>query len=828
MRRRDEIRRPTGAAGKARRSGGPGGRDRSSSRLATLGIVAMGVTALFAGGAAADAAGPDPAPAAGQLAQSGAMKAFDIPSQPLGQALIEFGQQAGLQVTFDPSLADGLRSSAVSGRHTVEEALGLLLVGLPITHTFTGATTVALERRADPAESSGSILLPDIRVGGAAQTATGPIDGYVATRSASATKTDTPIVETPRSISVVTADAISDRKAQNVEDALRYTPGVQVNAFGNDPRFDQIAVRGFDVTTDADFRDGLRQPNTGWLSYFRTEPYGLERIDVVKGPNSVLFGQISPGGMINRITKRPTPTPAHEVEVQLGTDEHYQGQFDLRGPVTEDATLQYRVVGLARSSETDLEGVIDDSLYIGPAFTWQPNEKLELTFLGHAQSYETSGSSRPFQWPSGELSHFWAGDEDFDGLKQTQYVGGYEAEYRFNEIFSFRQNLRYGYVNTENQYLASSLNSDGHTLSRTAYGVYETMRNLSVDSAVEARFNTGTVGHTVIAGADYAYINADVKYMYGSAPSIDMRDPDYHQPIAKPSTLLTDQDVDAHQLGLYLNDQVSWRNWRLSLGLRHDRAHQEKTNVATAVTTEQTDTAITGSAGLLYLFDSGFAPYVSYATSFIPQFGVSIDGDSYEPTEGEQVEIGLKYQPPGSLSLFTVSAYNLVEKNVLTADPANIANQIQTGEQRSRGIELEAAMNLTDGLDLVASYTWLDAEITESNDGDEGNRPVGVPAHMASVWGDYRISSGTFSGLDIGLGVRWVGASYADSANTTKNDPSLMVDARLGYSLDAILPGASVSVNATNLGDEEHVMCHNGYCYRGRGRTVIGSLSYSW
>lgn len=812
--------------GSPARTGTAYGTHRRASRAALHGAIAAGVASLIATSALAEGTvGQGTAlPAAQQLAQAAA-KSFDIPAKPLAQALIDFGQQADFQVSFDPALTEGLSSSAVSGRLTPDVALRQLLSGLPVTATFSGTNTVTLNRV--DADSSAMLLGPVV-VEGEGQTATGPVEGYVATRSGSAMKTDTPIIETPRSVSVVTADAISDRKTQTVEDSLRYVPGVQVNGYGNDPRFDQIKVRGFAVTSTADFRDGLRQTNTGWLSYFHTEPYALERIDVVKGPNSVLFGQSSPGGMVNRVTKRPTEETRGEVEVQLGTDEHRQGQFDLSGPVTEDETLLYRFVGVLRESESELMGVNNDVQFLAPSLTWKPTEKLTLTFLGEAQHYETAGSARPYQFASGELSRFWAGDEDFDGLKQTQYTAGYEGRYEFNEVFALRQNFRYGTAETENQYLSSSLNSDGHTFSRTTYGVYEDMDNISVDTAGEARFTTGEVKHTVMIGMDYSKIDANVEYAYGTGPSIDMLNPDYHQDVSRPGTILVDQSIDGHQLGFYANEQMEWGGWRFSGGLRHDKAEKETTNNLTGGVTDGENSATTGSAGLLYLFDSGFAPYASYATSFTPDFGTDANGDAFEPTEGEQYEIGLKYQPPGRDSIYTVSLYNLVQTNVKTRDPNNATNQVQTGEQRSRGLELEAAMKLNDNIDLVAGYSYIDAEITKNNDGNEGNVPIGVAEHMASVWGNYSFTSGTLAGLELGAGARYLGETYDDSANTNKNDAVTMFDARISYDLDMLAPGASIGVSASNLTDEEHITCESGYCYRGRGRVVIGSLTYRW
>lgn len=749
-------------------------------------------------------------------------KHYEVPAGNLGTALSLFAAESGVVIYFDASLTQGKQTRGISGEYSVDGGLNQLLhgSGLSLAKEADGSYRVTARD-----ESNATTLPPvQVRAEAARETATGPVDGYVATRGATSAKTDTPLIETPRSVTVVTADQIADRKAQSVEDALRYAAGVQVSAFGHDPRFDQITIRGVEITADADYKDGLLQPNTGWLSYFRTEPYGLERIEVVKGPNSVLFGQISPGGMVNRVSKRPTEETIREVEVQAGTDDHYQGQFDLAGMLGDSDTLTYRLVGLARESDTDITGVIDDNLYLAPSLTWRPTNDTSLTLLAHRQRYETAGSPRQFQLPSGELTEFWSGDEDFDRLLQTQSVIGYEFEHRFNDTFKARQNMRYGYVDTVNQYTSATLGDDGHTLDRTTWGVYEDMHNLAIDTALESYFSTGRLRHTLVTGIDYYQIDSQVKYRYGSAPSIDMWAPDHNQPISIPESPVSDLMTEAEQLGVYLQDQMSLNNWRLSFGLRHDRVERANKDFLAVTKTNDSEEKSTGSTGLLYKFDNGVSPYISYATSFIPQFSTDIFGNPYDPTEGEQWEIGVKYQPAGYNGFFTASLFDLKQKNVLTRDPANIDNQIQKGERQSRGLELEANMSLDNGLDLTATYTYQDVEISKSNDGDEGKKFVGIPEHMASIWGNYSLSDD----WDFGLGARWVGESYSDSLNTDVNDAYTLVDARLAYSLDKLLPGATLAVNASNLTDKKYEMCHSDYCYRGLGRKIIISFNYNW
>lgn len=779
------------------------------------------LTALLAAAALALAT---PAPAVA------APVAFDIPAQSLDRALALFARQAGLQLALPPALAQGRTSAAMAGTREPAEALAQLLRGSGLRGRIEGSELI-VERLPLASEGSADSVLPVVRVSASREpeTANGPLPGYVAHRSASATKTDTPLLETARAVSVITADQMRDRKALSVEEAVAYASGVQVGMSGNDPRFDEIKLRGFDVTTDADYRDGLRQPNTGWLSYFHTEPYALERLEVVKGPNSVLFGQISPGGLVNRVSKRLSRDAIREIEIQVGSPRLRQAQLDLGGPLGEpDGDWQYRLVALARKANTGTVGVNDDSLYIAPALTWSPSARTQVTLLAHWQDYRTSASPKPFQRPSGELTDFWAGDIDFDGLKQKQTAIGYEARHRFDDTFTVRQNLRIGRVRTDNQYLEATLDADGDTLLRDAYGLYEQMDSVAVDTALESRFATGAARHQLTLGVDHTRLSGDVHYLYGTAPSISMTSPDYHQPVERPSTVLVEQGVKGRQTGLYLNDQMALQDWRLTVGLRRDRVSQTQADLAASTTERQRDSASSGSLGLLYLATPSLAPYLSLATSFTPQFGRNLAGTPFKPTEGRQVEAGVKFQPADGRSLHTLSVFNLVQRNVKTRDPADEMNYLQTGELRSRGIELESSLNLSGGLSVAASYTYQDVVVTRSNDGNQGKQPVTTPRHMAALWAKksfHWVDAGT---MDLGLGARWVGKSFADADNASSNEGYALFDARIAFDLRSLLPGMTLGLNASNLTDKRYLLCQDGYCYRGRGRTVVAQLSYRW
>ncbi|MBH3386565.1 TonB-dependent siderophore receptor [Pseudomonas juntendi] len=738
-----------------------------------------------------------------------------VPAGPLGQALSRFAERSGITLSFSPAAVQGLNSPGLAGGGSLDDGLAQLLEGSGLVPQKTSSGYVVL-----PAHEDTGLQLEPISIdASASQSAFAPVPGYFASNASSATKTDRPILETAQSVSVVTAEQMADRKVDRVEDAVAYTAGVRVGASGLDPRFDTISVRGFDTTMAADFLDGLRQPGSGWLSLYQTEAYGLERIEVLKGPSSVMYGQISPGGMINRVSKRPSLQARNEVQVQAGNYNHQQGQFDLGGKLDPAGDVLYRVVGVYRDAENYIEQLNNDVRMIAPSLTWQLDPDTSLTLLARYQERETAAS--PMLYQQGKhLTNFWQGDEYFDKLQQRQWTFGYEFEHAFNDTFSVQQNLRYGQVDTTNQHLQPYQEREGHILDRYAVGVYEDMSTLSADTRLVSRFDTGALHHTLLTGLDYGWIDTSLLYASGPAPSIDRFAPDYHQPVARPGTPLADEDGLEQRTGLYLQDQVDLGQWRLSAGLRRDVVHVRRSDNLSGINRKTSDSATTGSVGVLYLFDNGIAPYASYATSFQPQSG----SGAYKPTEGEQYEAGLKYQPPGSTTLLTASLYHLTQKNVLTRDLANPINSIATGEQVSRGLELEAVADLGERLKMTASYSYNNAKVTRSNDGNEGKQPLDVPRHLASLWLDYRLPLG----LGVSGGARYTASNYGDAQNTVKNEGYTLVDAGVHYDFGGGLDGVRLALNARNLFDKRYINCQQGYCYRGEARSVVTSLSYRW
>ncbi|MCM5681093.1 TonB-dependent siderophore receptor [Schlegelella sp. S2-27] len=674
--------------------------------------------------------------------------------------------------------------------------------------------------------------LPEIRVRAAP---TDGVDGYAAKRSTAATKTDTPLVETPQSISVITREELDVRGAQNVQEALRYVAGVSAEQFGYDNRgFDYFMLRGFPAYGTSDFRDGLKQAGYYDLT-FSTEPYGLERIEVLRGPASVLFGQGDAGGIVNRVSKRPTGNTAREVEVQLGSFGRKQLGVDVEGVLNPEGTLQYRLVGVGLDTETQIqystgERISNDRLYLAPSLRWLITPDTTLTVLSEFMK-DRAGDDIWYRLDAdGQLTDVLEGDPRYSWLERDIATIGYQFEHRFNDTLTLRQNFRRAHGRADKHHFWTGDMTEEGMLPRTAVLDEYELDQTVLDTQLQAKLRTGSVDHTVLVGLDWNHLKAaDTTYLNNATPGLDMNDPVYGEPIAEPDTLDWEEKQKSTQLGFYVQDQIALgHHWRVTAGGRWDRART--TDTINGESTTQKDRAFSGRLALSYIMPSGWIPYVSYAESFLPQLGISSSDRPFDPTEGKQYEIGIKFQPQDTRYLFTAALFDLTKSNVPTPDQDDQQGRnAQTGEIRSRGLELEIKGQLARGLQATASYTYIDAEVTKSNVVDEegrreeGKRPMQVPRHSASVWLNYRLAS--VQGLSLGAGVRHVGKRYNDNLNTSSQPSHTLVDAAVGYDTGPW----RLSLAVTNLFDKDYVQSRAFDSYwQGVERTVRASVKYRW
>ncbi|MCI8208668.1 ferrioxamine B receptor [Pseudomonas sp. S25] len=809
---------------------------------AALICLALGATTLPFAVQAQDGAAP-----------AGAMRSYSIAAGSLGEALNQFARQAGITLAATPAQTAGKQSPGLQGSYAPDQALSVLLGNNNLQAVTQDGSSYVLR------ETTGEALaLPstDIR-GFALGNALGSMEGYNATHSQIATKTSTSLLETSQSVSVVTRQQMDDQGSQTVSQAMRYTPGVLTNPYGATHRYDYVAMRGFnDGSVDNIYLDGLKSMgDSGTYSTMQVDPYFLERVDILKGPSSVLYGRSSPGGLVALTSKKPLYEPYHQVQATVGTQGQRGVGFDFSGPVDEDKRIAYRLTGLVDKSDTQFDHVEEKRYALAPTVSIDFSEDTSLTLQAYLQ-HDPEGGYHGGVPASGSLhqrngqrfsEHFFDGEPGVDGYSRDQQSFGYQFEHRFNDVFTARQNFRYldSKVKNDQIYAYDWTTPTSNELTRYYSGGDERLHAFIVDNMLQAEFFTGSAKHTTLLGVDYQRRKTMVDWTSGSVASLNGFDPVYgNSAISYFSP--TSYERRLEQTGVYAQDLIELDKWRFSLGLRQDWVETSEENriaeVGRPEGTEVSDkrTKLTGRAGVLYLFDNGIAPYLSYSESFNPNSYADSEGNPLAPTDGTQWEAGIKYQPPGTDNLFTASVFRIDQENLASKLPQeNFYRPI--GAVRSQGLELEGHMQLTANFKVLGSYTLTDIEYSKSMIStlstatniieNKGNSPTQAPKHMASLWGDYAFNSGALDGLRLGAGVRYVGYSWADAENTMKVPSYTLFDASVGYDLSKVgLKGVDVRVNANNLTNESYVAsCASlSYCYLGEERNVSATVSYNF
>jgi iron complex outermembrane recepter protein len=768
-----------------------------------------------------------------------ALASYQIRSASLEQALSQFASQAGISITLPPALVDGKTSSALSGDYTVQQGLEILLTGTGLQVVETSKGVYFLQKSLPVTKGQADLqTMKEVAVVGhheqEAEIASGPVKGYVAKRSATATKTDTPIIETPQSITVVTADQIVAQKSQSIVDALAYTAGVAVRESGRVT--ESFVLRGFqaDGQRGSLYKDGTKYTSNIYRG--QQEPYGLERIELLRGAASVLYGNAAPGGIINTVTKRPTIDPLHELNVELGSFDRKQISGDFSDRLTEDGVWSYRLTGLFRDSDTFVDHIPDDRTFIAPAIKWQPSDATSLTILSQYKKTESKymyglssyGTVKPSVNGKLSRSRFY-GEPGADRYEDETWSLGYLLEHAFSDQLKLRQNVRYDEAKTNYDY-TYNYGLDTATQRITDRGFDKsTNHDKAITADTNLSFNWGSdfARHTTLVGFDYTRQKEDTKRYDLTLSPYDIFNPSYGEVPANQTLNAFATNRSLQRSGLYVQDQIKIADkWVALLGGR-----QDWTESGSAFITGdrswiyEKNNAFTSRAGLVYLAENGLAPFVSFSQSFEPAAGRGRTGNRFKPTEGEQYEVGIRYQPKDSNTLLSATVYQLKQQNVLTLDPVSIAFQVQTGEQRSRGIELEAKTDVTDDLTILAAYAYTDAITTKSNIATEvGARNPFTPEHQASLWADYSLSHWGVPGLKVGGGVRYVGASNGFAFLDVKVPSYTIFDAMASYTTGPW----KLSVNATNLTDKTYVANCTYGCFYGQARNMIGTLTYRW
>jgi len=648
------------------------------------------------------------------------------------------------------------------------------------------------------------------------------------------------VTRVPQSVSVVSRKQLDKLPGAKADETLRYTAGVNPSTYGTDADFDWIRVRGFQADQTGIFQDDLPLYQFGFGS-FLVEPFLLERIDVLKGPSSALYGGANVGGVINYVSKRPTGERLRHTETGINSLGNAYAGFDV-GDANASGDLAYRLTGKVSGGGWETKNAWDLKGSLLGSVTWTPDAATELTVYGQYQSGTLDHTSTGFlpyvgtamDAPGGvriprNLNY---GDPNFDTYDRRQAMVGYELEHDLDDTWTVRQNARLAGVALDEQYLYTYGNLNAaNELDRVAFRHDTDILTFTIDNQIAGTVDTGPVEHSLLLGVDYK--NVAFSSVQGSdstfnsavrVPRINVLNPQYGVVNPTISTYAND-DIALRQLGIYAQDQMRFGNVIATVNGRYDQVGINLDNKYAGSSSVSNEGAFTGRVGLGYEFDNGLTPYVSYATSFNPTIATNVANQLLPTEKGRQFEVGIKYAPTSIDGLITASIFNINRDNFAVADPLVYGKSVALGEVNMRGFEVEGQLNF-DQVSLMGALTYLDASVTNSSNAALiGKSPVQVPTLTASLGVEYAFNE-AFEGLVLGAGVRVLGESWADDSNTTKLPTTTLFDASLRYDKD----DWRVSLNVSNILDTTYVASCQSLtaCGYGAGRTASLSLHKSW
>ncbi|MBO0905860.1 TonB-dependent siderophore receptor [Jiella sonneratiae] len=700
-----------------------------------------------------------------------------------------------------------------------------------------------------PAQAQSVVRLDEVVIGNAGDEASsggdaggladpGEVDGYVAKKATAGSKVATPLAEIPQAVSVIGQEELKDRGAQKVDEALRYTPGVFAQPFGYDSDTDWVYIRGFDATQSGMFLDGLQLYQYAFAG-ITVDPFLLDRIEVLRGPASVLYGGSSAGGIVNEVSKRADGDHHGYVEAGVTDDPNGYVGFDVGDAFFEASPWSYRIVGRVKGGDTQTDYADNFRGVVAPSLLYEPDADTRLAVYATYQyddqrhtggfwPYVGTVTAAPYGFVPRDLYYSEPG---LDSFRSKQASIGYDLQQALTDELTFRSNTRLIHVErSEYGPYPYDFDTTDNTLYRLNFA-HDTKADLvETDNQLVFEDQIGAVHHQLLAGVDYKYYRIDQWQATGPADQLDPIDPVYTDNLGALYDPYVDETLDMNQLGFYAQEQAKFGDgWVLTLNGRYDEVWIDRDDqTATNNDYDREDGSVSGRAGLAYEFAGGLTPYVSVARFFEPQIGTDTAGEPVGPQTGEQYEVGLKYSPTFLDATLTASLFDLTRRNTLQTRVLN--GQYVTaalGEVRSRGVEVEANVNLDEAWNVKGAFTAYDLEITEdANAAIVGNRPYLIPEILASAWLNYTVPSGRLKGVTAGAGIRYQGDSYADNENTLKVPDATVFDVKLGYEQD----DWGVSLNVNNVFDKEYVSgCQSAYsCAYGEGRTALLKTHFSF
>lgn len=770
---------------------------------------------------------------------------FDVPSQQLNQALNSYAEQSGIRIVFYTHVAEGMVAPRLTGDLTIEQALRILLENSNLSYQFVDDRTVSIFSAASSASSDAAVGGQRIKLSQAtdAHTSQSVSSGetleevvITAFRAQTATKTDMALARTPQAISIITADELASRGAVGLQEGLRYSSGLRTEPNGADARFDYFMSRGFAATK---YLDGLVRFDSDYTA--RTEVYTLERVEVLRGPSSVLYGQGTAGGIVNSMTKRPSREAAGQIGLEFGSYDRKQAQFDVTGPLTDSGALSGRLIGVYRDADSQFDFGRDDRVLVAPSLRFQPSDQTDLVLTGLYQK-DQAASTWPYIPLAASLQasrgarlpdDVFLGEPGLNRYDREEFYVAVLLQHRFNDWLSYGGGARYDktrgdeagiYPDIWNGVDNPFLDQQRRLIPRYRYDSRLRSNTLATDNRLQMKFDTGDFVHDVLIGVDFSRAELRAASAYaGDAGPIDIYAPEYGYIVDAPMDPYTRQVAD--QLGFYLQDHLRFRDRAsLVIGMRRDRASTSRQDSPT-----QVDEETTFRVGLSVEVIDGVTPYASYSESFMPTVGLDFYHRPFKAQRGVQYEAGVKWQPDPN-TLLTVAGFDLKGTNQPQTDPSNGQNIIQTGGVHSRGAELEITRRLPDNYSASLSLSHMKMDVNKSIDPLElGLTISGVPRDTASVWIDKDIQLNQTWSMNVGFGARYVGPSVeavvTDNVVSRQETPGFtLADAVLGLDWNQW----AFTLNVTNLFDRRYyALCSvRTACGIGYRRNVIGHWTY--
>lgn len=664
--------------------------------------------------------------------------------------------------------------------------------------------------------------------------------GYTILSSDAVSKSKQPLNETAQSVSVVSRQQIEDQRPASLSEALNYSAGAFSGLVGAARRYDYVAIRGFnDNMTDNVLIDGQRLlSDSNTYSSMQIDPYFIEHIDLVKGPVSSAYGRASPGGVVAATTKRPLHEEYREINVFGGNRKQAGISADITGNFDKDGKLSYRLTALGKRSDSQNDGHESQRYAVAPSLSWHISPSTNLLLQAYVQNDPDGGyhSGLPAEGMISSRNGFrfersFSDSEPTDRFRRRQNIYSYQFNHAFGNDWQFTSKLRYADVRTHNRQTWHTGWIAPTTLYRAGGDAHDHLRSYAFDNAVKGRIQTGAVEHTLIAGSDYQRRTTDslAAYDYATVSPLDVLNPQYDNRAYAYNDYPSHKRYRLSQIGFYVRDDMKWQNWRASAAVRHDRVDTSATDLESgAVSSRYKGGKTTRSTSLLYAFNNGLSPYLSYSTGFNPNTYNDTNGNLLKPTESRQLEAGLKYQPAGTQHLLSLAAYDLRQKNVANR-VINGNYYIPSGEVHSKGVEAEGRFQIGRKWFVQAAAVYNKAEFKNNTAGLDGKTPYQSPKFTAALWTNYQFDNG----LAVNGGVRHVRGIWADHANTVKVPAATLADVGVRYhfgKLNSGLSGLYGSLSVNNVFNKKYVASCAGldYCYYGEGRNVLGNLSYRW